>query len=216
MQQGYPLGTVERLWRFPVKSLHPETLAHVAVDAGGFEGDRRSALFVRTAEHARSGKPYRGKEHNLFHTVASPAAAVALAAERAVELERRDDGPYFDLRPVSLLLDCWLAEAERLVGRPLDPLRYRPNIFARAAQGFGASEAALVGSTLQLGSVLLRVLEPIGRCVTTTYDVATGESDPLVLRAVAEHRQNTMGVYCDVVQPGAIAAGDAIVARAGA
>jgi uncharacterized protein YcbX len=214
MQLGYPLGTVEHLWRFPVKSLRPETLAQVAVDAAGFEGDRRSALFVSSGGHARSGKTYRGKEHNLFHTVATPAAAQALAAERDVELERRDDGPYFDLRPVSLLLDCWLEEAERLVGRPLDPLRYRPNIYALAAGGFSASEAELVGSVLQLGSVTLRVLEPIGRCVTTTYDVATGESDPLVLRAVAEHRQNTMGVYCEVVQAGTIAQGDAIVARA--
>ena len=213
MQQAYPLATVERLWRFPVKSLHPETLAHVAVDAGGFEGDRRSALFVLSDGHARSGKTYRGKEHNLFHTIANPVAAQALAAERDVEVERRDDGPYFDLRPVSLLLDCWLAEAERLVGRPLDPLRYRPNIFARAAAGFGASESELVGTVLQLGSVLLRVLEPIGRCVTTTYDIATGESDPLVLRAVAQHRDNQMGVYCDVLQAGTIARGDAIVAR---
>jgi MOSC domain-containing protein YiiM len=44
--------------------------------------------------------------------------------------------------------------------------------------------------------------------VTPTYDVATGESFPEVLEAVATQRANVVGVYCDVVTAGEIAAGD--------
>jgi uncharacterized protein YcbX len=54
------------------------------------------------------------------------------------------------------------------------------------------------------------VLEPILRCVTPTYDIATGESDPRVLREVAQRRANVVGVYCEVVTPGEIAVGDTV------
>jgi len=54
------------------------------------------------------------------------------------------------------------------------------------------------------------VVATIGRCVTTTYDIATGASDPAVLREVAQRRGNTVGVYCRVETPGNVANGDAI------
>ena len=41
----------------------------------------------------------------------------------------------------------------------------------------------------------------IRRCVTTTYDVATGDGFPFVLEAVATARDNVVGVYCEVVTP---------------
>jgi hypothetical protein len=48
--------------------------------------------------------------------------------------------------------------------------------------------------------------------VTTTYDLRDGSSDPTVLRAVAQHRDNTVGVYASVVRGGRIACG-AIIER---
>lgn len=204
------IGTVERLWRYPVKSLAPEPLTAVDVDPGGFPGDRAGALLVTTPDHARAGKPLRGKEHHLLHTVDSPAAAVALAAAAGVGVDVVRGEHFFDAQPVSLIWDSWLREVETLVGRELDPQRYRPNIFVRAAGGFAAPERDLVGATLAVGGARLRVVATIGRCVTTTYDVATGESDPAVLRAVAQHRANTLGVYCTVERPGRAALDDGI------
>jgi uncharacterized protein YcbX len=46
--------------------------------------------------------------------------------------------------------------------------------------------------------------------VTTTYDVASGEPDPSVLRVVAQQRGNVVGVYCLAERTGAIAVGAAI------
>jgi uncharacterized protein YcbX len=210
MQQADPLGVLTHLWRYPVKSLQPETLERVRVGPAGLEGDRQSALFVRTPEHARTDKTYRGKEHNLLHTTGDTGVAVALAAQRGIEIERRDDGPHFDLGSVSLIVDLWIADLEEILGLPLDPQRYRPNLFARAAPRFALREPELVGAVLAIGPVRLRVSQPIGRCVTTTYDVETGESNPEVLRAVARERDNVMGVYCDVLEPGEIENGATI------
>jgi hypothetical protein len=211
MTAGHPLGSVTHLWRYPVKSLAAEPLARADVGPEGIAGDRRAALFLRSPDRPRSGKTYRGKEHNLLHTVADPRRAVALAGERGAELEYRDEGPYFDDAAFSLIFDTWLAEAERLVGYALDPLRYRANAFARASAGFDLTEAELVGSTIAIGDARLLVTAPIGRCVTTTYDVATGASDPEVLRVVARDRENQMGVYCAIVVPGTLRLGDEIL-----
>lgn len=207
MHESHPLGTIAHLWRYPVKSLSPEALERVRAGASGLEGDRRSALFVSSPEHARLGKTYRGKEHNLLHTTPDAEVARALAAERGIALERRDDGPHFDAGSVSIVLDLWLADLERSLGFRLDPQRYRPNLFVRAAPGFTLREPELVGATLRSSGVTLRVSATIGRCVTTTYDVATGESNPDVLRAVARDRNNVMGVYCEVLEPGTLESG---------
>jgi uncharacterized protein len=205
------LGSVARIWRYPVKSLRAEALGAVRIDAGGLEGDRRHALVVHTPEHARTGKPLRGKEHNLFHTTGDVATAETLAARRGVAVALEDDGPYFDARPVSVLVDCWLHDIEALVGARLDPLRYRPNLFVVATAPC-EPEGAYVGRRLEIGDVALRVVAPIKRCVTTTYDVATGAPDPRVLLSLARDRDNVMGIYCTVERPGSVAVGASVTA----
>jgi uncharacterized protein len=208
------LGTVAALWRYPVKSLRAEPLARAAVLADGLEGDRTAALVVETPQHARAGKPYRGKESNKLHLTADPATAASYAADARVLVALERGGRWFDLGTVSLLFDLWVRDVEALVGEELDPQRWRPNVYVRAEPAFTRREPALVGATLQAGSAVLRVADTIKRCVTTTYDVATGEPLPLVLEAVATQRGNVVGVYCDVVTPGEIALGDRI-AQAG-
>lgn len=205
------IGTVAALWRYPVKSLEREALVSATVLSDGLAGDRTRALIVASPGHARAGKPLRGKEHNRLHTVAQAEDGVALAHAAGISVDVAPPDRYFDAQPVSILFDIWLADVAELVGRQLDPLRYRPNIFAHAAWGFDRREAAMIGMTLAIGSVVLQVVDRIGRCVTTTYDVTTGESDPAVLREVAQRRDNTVGIYCTVAQPGEMKRGDAIV-----
>lgn len=203
------IGTLSRIWRYPVKSLRGEALQSVHVGVEGLDGDRRRALFVTTEGHARTGKPYRGKEHNLLHLQLGTETAGSLVARRGLRVEARDDGPFFDDQPVSVLLDCWLRELEAIVGVALDPLRFRPNLYVETSPGWHG-EAAYVGGTIVAGGVSLRVVSPIERCVTTTYDQATGESNPAVLRALARHRDTLMGVYCTVERTGLLTVGDAV------
>jgi hypothetical protein len=207
------LGTIAALWRYPVKSLKAEPLTRATVLADGLDGDRTAALVVETPTHARAGKPYRGKESPYLHLTADPATAASYAADARVMVTLDRSQPrWFDAGAVSLLFDLWVHDVEALAGEVLDPLRWRPNVFVRAAPGFAQREAALVGTALRAGTALLRVVRPIRRCVTPTYDVATGEALPLVLEAVAARRDNVVGVYCEVVTPGAVAVGDALTA----
>jgi uncharacterized protein YcbX len=207
------IGTIAALWRYPVKALKAEPLTRVAILPDGLDGDRTAALLVETPTHARAGKPFRGKESPLLHLTSDPETAASYAADANVLVTLARDQPrWFDARPVSILLDLWVHDAEALVGEPLDPLRWRPNVYVRAAPGFAKREADLVGATLRSGDVVLRVVDTIKRCVTTTYDVATGESDQRVLGEVARTRANVMGIYCEVVTPGIVNVGDALAA----
>ena len=208
------LGELAAICRYPVKSLAAEALEQTRIETGGLPGDRAAALYVETG-HARAGKPYRGKEHNLLHTTGNVSEAIALASERSVTVAVRDeDEHYFDAAPVSLIFDRWIAEVERALDEPLDPLRWRPNLYAKAAPDFDYSEEALLERTIEVGEVRLRVRDTIKRCVTTTYDVKTGEPYNDVLLYVAQRRANVMGVYCEVELAGTVRAGDALRLRA--
>ncbi|HEV3154782.1 MAG TPA: MOSC domain-containing protein [Candidatus Baltobacteraceae bacterium] len=207
------LGEIANIWRYPVKSLAPQPLEQTAVEPGGLPGDRASALFVESG-HARTGKPYRGKEHNLLHTTADAGYARELAANRGVSLSVRDeDEHYFDAAPVSIVFDRWIDEVARALDEPMNPLRWRPNFFARSMPGFAYGEAGLTGAVIEAGTCVLRVRKPIERCVTITYDVQTGEQNDAVLLYVAQKRANTMGIYCDVEVAGTVRVGDALRLR---
>ena len=203
------LGEVQALWRYPLKSLAPHALDCVEITRDGIPGDRSRALIVQSG-HVREGKTYRGKEHNALHLLDCETTAIASARERGVDVLVGDQGPYFDAAPISLLFDRWLDEASALVGYPLEPQRYRPNIFVCASPEFCGAERDFAGLLLRAGTVLLRVRQPIGRCITTTYDQASGASDPAVLRQVALHRENFLGVYCDIESAGTLRVGDPV------
>jgi uncharacterized protein YcbX len=210
---GVTVGTLDAIWRYPVKSLRGESLPSVEVSTSGLAGDRTAALFVQRG-HARAGKPYRGKEHERLHLTSSEDDAMALGAERGVTLERRSGDRFFDTAPISIIVDRWIEELGAMLGRPVEPERFRPNFFVRADPAFHAGEAELTGCDLQLGEVRLRVVKPIVRCVVVTYDPHGGPSDPNVLRLVAQRRNEWMGILCDVVQPATVHTGDVLTAIA--
>ena len=58
MTTGERVGTVDALWRFPVKSMLGEEIDQVGVDAGGILGDRAFALVdVETGKVASAKHP---------------------------------------------------------------------------------------------------------------------------------------------------------------
>ena len=200
------LGTLRALYRYPVKSLPPQVLDAVYVDADGVEGDRRRALIAEAG--ARLGKAARGKEHPRFHLLPSPGEAIASAPDEQLTLHESEER-YYDDAPVSLIVDRWLDGLSTYVGYPVEHQRFRPNFFVAAAADAPA-EAALTGRELQLGEVVLRVRYPIERCVVPTYDLHGGEPDPRILRYVAQARSAWMGIYCDVPRAGIVRIGDSL------
>jgi hypothetical protein len=212
MERRHPLGRIARLWRYPVKSLAAEPLQAVRVGTLGLEGDRAQALFVSDDRQARSGRTYRGKENNLLHTVATAERGIELAMARGVDVALRDGGPHFDDAPVSIVFDTWICELENLTGMALDPLRFRSNLFVTAEPGFTLLETDLLGTIIESGDVAFEVLAPIVRCVTPSYDIETGHSDPQVLRTIVHGRGNVLGIYCAVKRAGTLAAGETLTA----
>lgn len=200
------LGTLRAIRRFPVKSLRGEALEAATVLEGGLEGDRVAALI--NDDGARAGQPARGKENERFHLQARIDDALRIAPP--VHIERNEHERFFDLAPISVLLDTWLDGLSAFVGYRVEWERFRPNFFIEANDGIALDEASLTGRTLQLGEVTLQVRKPIGRCVVTTYDLRGGEADPRILRYVAQERGNSMGIYCDVPRAGIARIGDSL------
>lgn len=205
------LGTLRAIRRYPIKSLRGEDLRESAVLDDGLPGDRTAAPFVLSG-HARAGKTLRGKEHNGLHLLATAEEARAAAAERGIDIEvRAEDTHYFDDAPISLIFDRWLDGVSAQMGYRVRFERFRPNFYVRADDAFDETERSLDGAHLQIGEELrLRVRYGIERCVVPTYDLETGESDPRVLRYIAQQRNNIMGIYCDVETEGTVRTGDAV------
>ena len=205
------IGTVDAIWRFPTKSLAGDALGECAVELEGIPGDRATELVVREG-HARIGKAYRGKENNFLHLTDRIDEAHAFAGDRGVTLDEvSGSGHYFDLAPISIILDTWLANISEYMGFDVEYLRFRPNFFVRADEGIDLVEAAFVGREIELGDVLLRVTKPIERCVTPSYDLRTGESSVQFHKYVVQQRNNEMGIYCDVLRAGTVRVGDSLV-----
>ncbi|HEX6746293.1 MAG TPA: MOSC N-terminal beta barrel domain-containing protein [Longimicrobium sp.] len=228
------VGRVAGLWRYPVKSMAAEALERADVGWHGLEGDRRWA-FVREGM-ARSGFPWLTLRENprmwgyrprladpdrpdaCTTLVRTPSGAEldvtdpALAEElgHGARVMRQSRG-IFDTFPLSLITTQTVRALGGMVGAPLDPLRFRPNLLVEAAGGEPFAEDAWVGAVLEVGSLRMRVDKRDERCVVINVDPATTERNAAVLRTVAQQRQACLGVYGTTVHPGRVSVGDAVV-----
>ncbi len=107
-----------------------------------------------------------------------------------------------------------VAEIERVTGREVDPLRFRPNVVIDGPAAW--SEAGWVGRELAVGSVRLRVTGRTPRCAAVNVDPKTGARD-MAIPATLQREWGTMdfGVYAEVVDGGPLAVGDAVTLDGG-
>ena len=116
---------------------------------------------------------------------------------------------------VSIINLASVAEVENAISAPVDPLRFRANLYVRGWPAW--HEFDLLGHELSVGpSVRLKVVKRIVRCAATNVDPATGMRDlqiPAALTRAFGH--GDCGIYAQVVASGPIKVGDAI-APAGA
>jgi uncharacterized protein YcbX len=236
LQSGRPIGRVVGLWRYPVKSMAGESLIDVSVGWHGFCGDRRWA-FVRNnvvnsgfpwftirergdmsrfqpslvdpAQPDRSGVRVRTPSGNEFD-VTDPALGMELCPS-GVRVIKQDRG-IFDTFPLSLITTQTIDELGARVGAALDVARFRPNIVVEAVEAAPFAEDELVGRTLRIGGMRMRVDKRDGRCAVITVDPVTAERNPEILRTVARDRQGCIGIYGTTVEPGRIAANDFVFA----
>jgi uncharacterized protein YcbX len=111
---------------------------------------------------------------------------------------------------VSIINLASVAEIETLVGTPVDPLRFRANLYV---EGWPAwREFELIGQVLSIGAqARLKVVKRIMRCAATNVEPGTGIRDltiPATLTRSFDYAD--CGIYAEVIAGGPIAAGDRI------
>ncbi|MDR2307987.1 MAG: MOSC domain-containing protein [Paucimonas sp.] len=85
-----------------------------------------------------------------------------------------DRAAFPDGFPLLLIGQASLDELSRRVGRPMEMLRFRPNLVVEGAEAFAEDR----WKRIRIGEMTFRVLKPSVRCIFTTLDPATGERSP--------------------------------------
>ena len=96
---------------------------------------------------------------------------------------------------------------EDVVGRPIDPLRFRANVYVEGLEPWEDHE--WVGTELRLGGATLKGVFRTQRCAATNVDPVTAERDmeiPTTLQRQWGHMD--LGLYTSVVAGGTIRPGD--------
>lgn len=100
------------------------------------------------------------------------------------------------------------ALAER-IGQPLDPRRFRINIWVEGASPW--AEFDWIGREIEVGGVRFRAEERITRCLATAANPDTGERDADTLGALeAGWGHRDLGIYLTALSSGRIATGDEV------
>jgi uncharacterized protein YcbX len=109
------------------------------------------------------------------------------------------------------------ASCERL-GRELDGADVDPRRFRMLFELDGAGEHEEDGwDIVRIGDAVVRIAGPVPRCAVTTQDPDTGVRTLDTLRGIKSYRglrdgkDIDFGVYFDVVEPGRVRVGDAVV-----
>jgi hypothetical protein len=98
---------------------------------------------------------------------------------------------------------------------PVDGRRFRMTI---GVEGVGPhAEDGWIGDRVRVGGAVVVVRGNVGRCAVTTLDPDRGVRDLDTLGAIAAYRADVptreplpFGVWCEVVEPGAVAVGDPV------
>jgi uncharacterized protein YcbX len=111
---------------------------------------------------------------------------------------------------VSIINLASVADLENYVGAPIDPLRFRANLYLTGWPAW--QELDMVGRTIAIGNAAkAKIVKRIVRCAATNVDPATGVRDleiPNTLMATFGHAD--CGVYAEVLTGGEIAVGDRV------
>jgi hypothetical protein len=110
---------------------------------------------------------------------------------------------------VSVINLASVRDLERVVGQPVDPLRFRANVYVDGLSPW--AEKAWVGRKLALGEVEAEVVKAIMRCAAINVNPKSAERDMNLLRALeAAFGENACGVYLAVRKGGRISEGGSV------
>jgi uncharacterized protein YcbX len=221
-------GRVEKLLRYPVKSLLGEILDAVELDQRGIIGDRLYAISNEQGKFG-SGKSTRrfrridglfkmsaqlkgdtlsilfpcGETLDSGHKNIDQKLSIELG--QAVSLTKENQVPHFDDGAIHVVTSADLELLRtQLPDSQIDMRRFRANILIDS----GSLSSELLGKSLRIGSTEIEIIKKTERCRMVCLEQGELNYDPDILGVVAKQYQLKFGVYASVVRSGLINIGD--------
>ncbi|MGC4112709.1 MAG: MOSC domain-containing protein [Nocardioides sp.] len=222
-------STLLEIRRYPVKAMGGESLESAELDARGLVGDRAYAVVdaegkLATGKHSRrfrrrdevfefashttaGGVRVRGRDHELAAPGEELDRFLSEVMGDDVQVLPETTTPYFDAEAVSLIGTASLAWCREHLGVDADRRRIRSNLLVETDVPF--VEETWSG-TVAVGGVRLRPVERIERCRMIDIAQEGLPADGRWLKALAETRELSLGIYLAVERPGRIVVGDEV------
>jgi uncharacterized protein YcbX len=117
------------------------------------------------------------------------------------------------MQAISIINLASVRALEERIGRPLDPLRFRANVYVDGWPAFAElgllGDSSTVGREIRLGNVRLRAVLNTRRCAATEVNPRSARRDIAVPRMLFEHYGHSeMGVYGETLVGGGLAVDD--------
>ncbi len=113
------------------------------------------------------------------------------------------------MRAVSVINLASVRALEQALGRPLDPLRFRANIYFDGLPAW--SELDWTDKEVTIGPVRLRGMLRTRRCAATNVNPATAQRDENLPAALMRHFGHPdMGIYLDILNSVSVAPNDSV------
>lgn len=132
----------------------------------------------------------------LSEFIGKPTRLVQVPLDRARSTQsgygKDDDQVAFaDGFPLLLIGEASLQDLSQKVGRPLEMLRFRPNLVIEGSAAYAEDG----WKRIRIGDVEFRVVKPCSRCILTTIDPQTGErsADREPLATLQKYRSEADG-----------------------
>lgn len=145
-------------------------------------------------------------------------------AARPLHVVEAEGHAFADARPkpnaatdkyVSLINLASIRDLEEKIGREVEPIRFRANVYFDGLPAWREQEWVKPETAVTVGGARLRIIAPITRCAATEVNPATAERDiEMVAELVRHYGHNIMGIYAEVIGAGDIAVGDQLLPAA--
>jgi len=202
---------VDEHGRFVTARKFPElVLVSVHIESTGLrvEASNRSPLFVPFCPEGEQISTSIWSDHVLGREVSMASrqwfSELLNTAVRLVYMDeecRRSVDPEFgrpgdqvsfaDGYPFLLLSQASIEDLSEKLGRPVDVLRFRPNLVVEQTEAFAEDE----WKEFDLGTIRFHVVKPCARCVIPSIDPITGRKDSRVTSVLASDRKHDGQVF---------------------
>ncbi|MCP1647606.1 MOSC domain-containing protein [Pseudomonas nitroreducens] len=172
------MGRIEARWQgdFQMLRLRAPGMDDLLVEVPGRDDNLRGVLIWRDMLQVPDAGDAAAQWLSTFLQRDVRLVQIPEARARQVDTAYAEPGEHVhfaDGFPLLLIGQGSLDDLSAKVGRPLEMLRFRPNLVVAGAEPFAEDG----WKRIRIGDVTFKVAKPCSRCILTTIDPHTGERD---------------------------------------